>query len=232
MEFLSTFPECVIGISTLNDGSVDTLEHVHALLNTVVSYPFAQIVLPKHQHATICRQVSRLTESENMMVDGLITSDPGVVLAHRFGDCVPIVILDRRRRCLASLHAGWRGLTQGIVAEGVLSLQAVLRSNVEDIWVWIGPCIQKNSYISRDEPLQTSLPYWKPYITQEQNGFHIDLPGFITAQCIRLGMSEEHIISDGRDTYSQENIFYSHRRAMEANNAASDGRFVTVAWLV
>ena len=53
--------------------------------------------------------------------DGLWTDEPGVPMLKLTADCVPIAIVrangDRPAAC--ALHAGWRGLSEGIVAEGV-----------------------------------------------------------------------------------------------------------------
>lgn len=55
--------------------------------------------------------------------DGLWTSEPGLPMLAFAADCVPIAIAAASGpRALAVLHAGWRGLSGGIVGAGVSAL--------------------------------------------------------------------------------------------------------------
>jgi hypothetical protein len=71
--------------------------------------------------------------------DGLWTDRPGLALLALAADCVPIAIAraDGPRR-LAVLHAGWRGLSDGIVARGVAALGPGPTAAV--VGPAIGPC--------------------------------------------------------------------------------------------
>ncbi len=233
MQLLSLFPECSIAITTKEDGGIVSVNQLQDLLEERSIKP-RTVVLPSHSHAThICEVTFPLSaENKEINADGLITDEKQVVLAHRVADCCPIVILDRRKRILVTLHAGWRGMTQGIVGMGLLTLQAKGRSNLNDIWVWIGPCIQKDSYLSSQVPLQTQLASWKNHIHVRDDGFHVDLPGYAFDEVMKLGVSADHIISDGRDTFLERDAFFSHSRAVIEQNVTDDQRFVIAAWLV
>jgi purine-nucleoside/S-methyl-5'-thioadenosine phosphorylase / adenosine deaminase len=56
--------------------------------------------------------------------DGLWTDEPGLPILKQAADCVPIALARANGRgpALAVLHAGWRGLLEGIVAAGVAAL--------------------------------------------------------------------------------------------------------------
>jgi polyphenol oxidase len=56
--------------------------------------------------------------------DGLWTDEPGLPMLKLTADCVPIAIARANgfRPALAVLHAGWRGLLEGIVGKGVSAL--------------------------------------------------------------------------------------------------------------
>jgi polyphenol oxidase len=71
--------------------------------------------------------------------DGLWSDEPGLPLLAMSADCLPIAIARRDgRRALAVLHAGWRGLSEGVVAAGVAALGAGAKAAV--IGPAIGPC--------------------------------------------------------------------------------------------
>src|SRR5262245_25539420 len=48
--------------------------------------------------------------------DALVTNQPGVTVAVRTADCVPVLVHDSRRRVVAAIHAGWRGAVAGVVS--------------------------------------------------------------------------------------------------------------------
>src|SRR5713101_1034239 len=48
--------------------------------------------------------------------DASITSRPGLLLGVQTADCVPILLVDPKKRVVAAVHAGWRGTLQRIVA--------------------------------------------------------------------------------------------------------------------
>lgn len=233
MQVISPFPECTLGITTKADGGIVSLAQFQDLLLVAGITPRA-LVIPRHAHATQITPIALPLDqtAKELVCDGLMTSEKNVVLAHRVADCCPIIMLDRRKRALATLHGGWKGLTLGIVGMGILTLKAGNNSRNEDLWVWIGPCIQKDSYICNSLPVQFQLEPWKTHIHVREDGYHIDLPGFIFDECRRLGVDENHIINDGRDTYKESEIFYSHRRAVVTEDVNEDQRFVVSAWLV
>jgi len=55
--------------------------------------------------------------------DGLWTDEPHVPLLAMSADCLPIVITrSEGPRAIAVLHAGWRGLSEGVITAGVQAL--------------------------------------------------------------------------------------------------------------
>src|SRR5471030_1208431 len=54
--------------------------------------------------------------------DASVTSVHGPVLAVQTADCVPILIADSSARCVAAIHAGWRGTTARITEKTVQRL--------------------------------------------------------------------------------------------------------------
>ncbi len=67
--------------------------------------------------------------------DGLWTDEPGVPMLALSADCVPIALAGDGR--LAVLHAGWRGLLEGVVEAGV---GAIGGSEAAIVGPAIGPC--------------------------------------------------------------------------------------------
>lgn len=69
--------------------------------------------------------------------DALLTEEPGLPLAVRTADCVPVVI--HGDTAVAVVHAGWRGLAAGVVANAMAALRAHHPRRAA-IGPSIGPC--------------------------------------------------------------------------------------------
>jgi YfiH family protein len=73
--------------------------------------------------------------------DASLTNTPGLLLAVQTADCVPILLVDPKKRAVAAIHAGWRGTLRRILAKTVGRLQMDFGSNPSDILAAIGPSI-------------------------------------------------------------------------------------------
>jgi YfiH family protein len=75
--------------------------------------------------------------------DGLVTAEPGIVLAVFMADCLPLLLADPDRRVVAAVHAGWRGLAAGVVEQGVAAFRDLggrPAGAVALVGPGIGPC--------------------------------------------------------------------------------------------
>jgi len=73
--------------------------------------------------------------------DASFTNRPGLLLAIQTADCVPILLVDPRKRAVAAVHAGWRGTLQRIVAKTVGRMQMESGTQPADVLAAIGPAI-------------------------------------------------------------------------------------------
>ncbi|MEP7167680.1 MAG: polyphenol oxidase family protein [Candidatus Woesebacteria bacterium] len=233
MQTLSLIPECTIAVSTKEEGNIVSYEDLVRLppLYKKDKVPY----LPEHEHATrIVYLTDENIETPPVAADIVVTNSRRVVIAHQYADCVPFVCIDRKKKAFVSSHLGWKGLTMGGVQVSVMALQAFAKSDPTDLWVWIGPCIQKQSYLFEAIPIQSMLSTWTTSIEQiEENGtirWAIDLPGFIQSECSRIGIDPAQTISDGRDTYTEPEVFFSHRRFVEKADQEK-GNFAVMCWI-
>lgn len=73
--------------------------------------------------------------------DASATSHPGLLLGVQTADCVPILLVDPKRRAVAAVHAGWRGTLQRIVAKAVGHMHMQFGSRPADLLAALGPAI-------------------------------------------------------------------------------------------
>jgi polyphenol oxidase len=78
--------------------------------------------------------------------DGLVTDTPGLVLAVQTADCLPIILVDKKRRAVGVFHAGWRGTVKRIVEKGVGEMRKHFNSDPRHLVAAIGPGVQGCCY--------------------------------------------------------------------------------------
>lgn len=79
--------------------------------------------------------------NEELEGDALITATPGLRLAVKSADCVPILLADPDRRAVAAVHAGWRGTLADIAGEAVRALAVRFGSLPSRLIAALGPSI-------------------------------------------------------------------------------------------
>ena len=78
--------------------------------------------------------------------DGLITATPNLLLAIQTADCLPVILVDAKRKAVGVFHAGWRGTVQRIVEKGVGEMFRCFGSRARDLNAAIGPGVQGCCY--------------------------------------------------------------------------------------
>ncbi|MCH5258541.1 MAG: peptidoglycan editing factor PgeF [Lachnospiraceae bacterium] len=83
--------------------------------------------------------------------DGLLTDEPGLVLATFYADCVPLYFVDTRRRAIALAHSGWRGTVARMGRCVTEKMKDVYGTDPSDIVAVVGPSICQACYeVSED----------------------------------------------------------------------------------
>ncbi len=104
-----------------------------------IRLPWSLITI-RQIHSDIIRCVDAIPD-EPLTGDGLITATPGMLLAIQTADCLPVILVDPKRRAVGVFHAGWRGTVQRIVEKGVGEMFRSFGSRARDLKAAIGPGI-------------------------------------------------------------------------------------------
>ena len=104
-------------------------------------------------HTVNVRKVTRADAGKGVVcpkdyrdVDGLITDEPGLILATFYADCVPLLFVDPVRRAIGCSHSGWRGTVQEMGRVTVEKMVMEYGWRPEDIRAAIGPSICQECY--------------------------------------------------------------------------------------
>jgi YfiH family protein len=73
--------------------------------------------------------------------DASLTNTPGLLLGAQTADCVPILLVDPKKRAVAAIHAGWRGTLARIVEKTAGEMRMKVGSKPNDILAALGPAI-------------------------------------------------------------------------------------------
>ena len=124
----------------------------------VLGCDLSDIVCSDQTHTVNLRIASRkdggkgiLTPKDYKDIDGLLTDEPGLVLATFYADCVPLYFVDTKRKAIALAHSGWRGTVARMGRCVVEKMRETYGTNPEDIVAAIGPSICRECYeVSED----------------------------------------------------------------------------------
>jgi YfiH family protein len=162
--------------------------------------------------------------------DGMVTATPGVYLAIQTADCVPMLLVDEKRRVVAAVHAGWRGTVKRIVEGAVEKMRQDFASGPGDISVLIGPSIDPCCYAVGEEVHQefaAAFPYAEELFRTEGSGaerkLRLDLVAANRRQCIECGVEPHNIHRVGGCTSCNQEQYFSHRRS-----GGNTGRMMSV----
>lgn len=178
----------------------------------------------KQVHGTEALVVDRALASTDRFVggwDALVTDQPGVMVAVRTADCVPILMHDPKRRVVAAVHAGWRGAVAGIVPKTLALLKSRFGSCLEHVRISIGPSAGVCCY-EVDEPvldrLRQGFPDWNKVVRTRGDGkAHLDLKALVKEQARAFGVVPKFITTVNLCTMCHEALFFSYRRERKVN---------------
>lgn len=111
------------------------------------------IVCSDQTHTVNLRIVSRedggkgiLTPKDYSDIDGLMTDEPGLVLATFYADCVPLYFVDTKRKAIALAHSGWRGTVARMGRCVTEKMRETYGTEPADLVAVIGPSICQACY--------------------------------------------------------------------------------------
>jgi YfiH family protein len=208
---LSTGP-----IAGLNAGYGSGEDHALVAANRRLA---AEAVLPGavtvavHQvHSAICVTVDEPWEDDHRpTADALVTRRPGTLLGILTADCAPVLFADAEAGVIGAAHAGWRGAHDGVI-EATVSAMEELGASRERIAAAIGPAIAQPSYEVGEDFRTHFAPEDERFFTPGGPGhWQFDLERYVASRLEQAGVGTVEKL--GRDTYSDEESFYSYRRA-------------------
>ena len=176
-----------------------------------------QIVIPDQTHSNnvvICTKSGGISNT-----DGMITNE-NLVLTIQVADCIPVYLVDHVAKIIGLLHAGWRGIANGIVLNGIQKL-IQLNSNPQNVIVFLGPSISQCCF---EVSLDVALEFDSSFVRNTRKGERmINLQGIVRSQLTDSGVNQKNIIDINECTFCFGEKYHSFRR-----EGKSAGRMIAI----
>ena len=197
---VSEGPYASLNLGRLTGDDVERVDENRRRLCAEVGADVDRLALNRQIHSTRVHRAE--AGAHGRPGDGLWTDEPDLPVLAMSADCLPIALVrdDGERPAVAVLHAGWRGLLDGIVAEGVRTLGGRVRAAIGP---GIGPCCYEVGP-------EVSEPFVAAFGEDALHGRNLDL--WISAERALEAAGVEDVSRTDVCTHCNPQHFFSHRR--------------------
>jgi len=151
-------------------------------------------------------EVALARPGERPQCDGLVTTEPDVVLVVRAADCVPVLLVDAEGGVIGAAHSGRPGLAKGVVPATVSRMRDL---GATAITAWIGPYVCGRCYevpAALQEEVATLVPASRA--TTSWGTPSLDIGAGVRAQLEEAGVESVDVSRCTRESPD----LYSYRR--------------------
>lgn len=208
---VSAGPYASLNLGRWTDDDDDAVDRNRQLVADAVGVPLEAVVQGRQVHRA---RVERRTTGDGALneADGQATATKGLATLVLTADCLPVALVSPG--AVAMVHAGWRGLADGVLEEGVQAVRELGGDGA--IEAAIGPGAGACCYEVGAEVHQA---FGRPAATAT-----IDLKAMARERLHAAGVQEVHDV--GLCTICGDpSLFFSHRR-----DGGVTGRQAGVAW--
>lgn len=158
--------------------------------------------------------------------DGAFATHADVVCVTMTADCLPVMLCNKAGTVVAAVHAGWRGLCDGVIETAIKKMP----SNPTDILAWLGPAIGPNSFEVGNEVREQfmqkdakAISAFKPH----GDKWLCDIYAIAKQRLNNIGVTQIYGggVNEEFCTYTDDARFFSFRR----DNIT--GRMASLIWL-
>lgn len=162
--------------------------------------------------------------------DASFTTQKNVVCVTMAADCLPVLLCDKAGSLVAAVHAGWRGLCDGVIEETVNRICHLKAIKSVDLMAWLSPAIGPNAF-------EVGAEVRAQFVEKDKNSvgafkaqgdkFLANIYLLATQRLNKIGVTDIYGGGHNEDfcTFSDEKHFFSYRRDGET------GRMATLIWL-
>ena len=204
--------------------SLKTFTHngnARKLLSSLINLDPNKIVSPQQLHSSEVKVVD--VPGKIPFTDAIISTSKSVVLSIQVADCIPLYLADPDNNVIGIVHAGWRGIEKGIVANSINKM-ITLGADNNRIIAYIGPSIQKCCFeigpeVAKKFPINFQ-------INSSYDRSFLDLQKLTINLLINNSILYNNIISSNECTKCNSDKYFSYR-----NTGLKSGRMIGIIGL-
>jgi len=171
-----------------------------------------------------CRVTDAVRDPRDCRGDAVIATRPREICAVLTADCLPLLLCDAAGTRAAAVHAGWRGLAQGIIEATIARLAVSPRT----VLCWLGPAIGPRAF----EVGAEVRVHFLSQRNEDTKASFVPVPGdkwltnlYALARERLRACGVDQVWGGGLCTYSDPERFFSYRRDQVT------GRMASLIWI-
>lgn len=216
----SSMPYASLNLATHVGDDIQAVTKNRQLLQTSLQLPHQPYWL-NQTHSTIA--VAANTHNDTPSADASFTQQAGIVCAVLTADCLPLLVCDKAGTTVAAIHAGWRGLADGVIEATIAQLPV----KPADLLVWLGPAIGPTAFEVRQDVRAAFIKHQpdaaQAFVPQTAETWLGNM--YLLAQQRLHALGITAIYGGNHCTYRESNMFYSFRRD------GHTGRMANIIWI-
>jgi YfiH family protein len=171
-----------------------------------------------------CRVADSVRDAPGCEADAVIARRPGHVCAVLTADCLPLLMADSSGTSVAAVHAGWRGLLEGVIEAAIGCLDV----GPKPLLCWLGPAIGPDAFEVGGEVREAFLARdgsgaGTAFRAAGNGKWLADLYALARLRLAKLGVNQ--VYGGGLCTHGDERRFFSYRRD------GVTGRMASLIWI-
>jgi YfiH family protein len=155
--------------------------------------------------------------------DAIYSTTVNTVCAVMTADCLPILLCDKKGQYVAAIHAGWRGLADGIIEATIANAPC----DPKQIMAWLGPAIGPTAFEAgndvRDVFLANNAADTIGFTAINAQKWWVDMYVIACQRLSALGVSD--VYGEPDCTVLNPDRFFSFRREGDT------GRMASLIWI-
>ncbi|XID75443.1 peptidoglycan editing factor PgeF [Alkanindiges sp. WGS2144] len=176
-----------------------------------------RLVWLEQTHSTLVHEVTAQPQFLPVNADALISCQMGVACMIMTADCLPIILSNMEGTEVACIHAGWRGLLNGIVENTLHAMQST------PVYAWFGTAIGCGAFeVGSDvfEAFTRQDSRTKSAFKALGKGKYLaDINALARLRLHKLGVT--HMLGSEHCSYQEQTQYYSYRRRSHTGRMAT-----------
>jgi YfiH family protein len=163
-----------------------------------------------HQDQILLLKKPIITLPFPLEYDALITNSLNTFLGILTADCLPIFLIDQKKKVIAAIHAGRQGTALNITTKVLKKMKEEFGCSSKDLLIAIGPSIGPCCYEIDEKAFHSD---WEPFsISKAEGKWMVDLAGINIAHMKKEGIKEDQIFCINLCTHCHNDLFFSYRK--------------------